>query len=76
LVFFSSSSLSFFSLYGQDWQEIRLEAPAQRLGLTGLACGSRFEAQLAAFNRVGLGVPSTLLRFSTAGAGTAYTPNR
>jgi hypothetical protein len=53
----------------QDWLEIRLEAPADRLGLTGLACGSRFQAQLAAFNRVGLGAPSTVLHFSTAGAG-------
>jgi hypothetical protein len=53
----------------QDWLEIRLEAPADRLGLTGLACGSRFQAQLAAFNRVGLGAPSTILHFSTAGAG-------
>ena len=48
-------------------------APTERHALTGLTCGSRYEAHLTAYNRVGLGHPSGLLRFSTTGAGKNTT---
>jgi hypothetical protein len=49
--------------------EVRLQAVDERQLLTGLTCGSRYQAQLAAYNRVGIGNASHLLRFATAGAG-------
>ncbi|GFQ82593.1 down syndrome cell adhesion molecule-like protein Dscam2 [Trichonephila clavata] len=50
-----------------DWQETELSATEMEYSLYELKCGSRYQFYVTAFNSVGRGVPSDILRTKTDG---------
>ncbi|KFM68992.1 Down syndrome cell adhesion molecule-like protein Dscam2, partial [Stegodyphus mimosarum] len=50
-----------------DWQETELSASEMVYGFTDLKCGSRYQFYVTAFNAVGRGIPSDIVRTKTDG---------
>ena len=67
----SSSSSSSSSLKSaDDWQSVTISSPSTAsFTLRNLRCGTEYIARIEAFNEMGSGRPSELLRFSTLGSG-------
>jgi len=57
------------------YDNIKLPKTYRRYLLSNLDCGTKYSASICAYNRVGNGESSPVLKFTTEGKGTLRLPN-
>ena len=66
----SSSSSTSTNMNNDDWQSVTISSPStSSFTIRNLRCGTEYIGRIEAFNEMGSGRPSELLRFSTLGNG-------
>ena len=66
----STSSIDKQQQQNDDWQSVTISSPStSSFTIRNLRCGTEYICRIEAFNEMGSGRPSDLLRFSTLGSG-------